>query len=55
MAQWVKNRTSIHEEVDSIPASLSGLRVWHCRKLWVVDVAQIPSCCGCGVGWQLQL
>ena len=38
-------------------ASLSGLRVWHCCGLQCrsQDVAQILSCCGSGVGWQLQL
>ena len=40
VAQQVKNPTSIHEDTGSIlgltqsPASLSGLRIWHCHKLW---------------------
>ena len=29
---WVKNPTSIHENV-SMMASLNGLRIWHCREL----------------------
>ena len=33
MAQRVKNPTSIHEDMGSTPASLSGLRIWHCREL----------------------
>ena len=36
--------------------SLSWLRIWHCCNLCqVADVAQMQSCHGCGVGWQLQL
>ena len=36
-------------------ASLSGLKIWHCRELWcmyVADVARIPRGCGCGVAWE---
>ena len=33
MIQQVKNPTSIHEDVGSIPASLSGLKVQRCSKL----------------------
>ena len=35
MAQWVKNPTlvSMRMQVRSL-ASLSGLRIWHCRDLW---------------------
>ena len=33
MVQWVKNQSSIYEDAGLIPASLSGLRMWHCRKL----------------------
>ena len=36
-------------------ASLSGLRIRRCRELWCRRQAQIPHCCGCGVGRQLQL
>jgi len=34
VAQWVKNPTSIHEDVGLILASLSGLRIRRCRELW---------------------
>ena len=60
VVQWVKNLTSIQEDVDSIP----GL------TLWDKDPAKAMSClighrcgsdpaagrcCGCGIGLQLQL
>ena len=35
----------------------SGLRIRRCRERWCRSQTQlrIPSCCDCGVGWQLQL
>ena len=38
-------------------ASFIGLRIRHCLELWCRQKMQLgsPSCCGCGVGQQLQL
>ena len=35
LAQQLTNRTSIHEDVGSIPslALLNELRIWHCHEL----------------------
>ena len=47
----VMNPASIHEDVSSIP----GLTQWVKDLTLPCAVAQIWCCCGCGVGWQLQL
>ena len=57
VTQQVKNPTIIHEDGVSIP----GLTQWVKDMAWlqaaakVTDAAQIQHCCGCGVGWKLQL
>ena len=43
MAQQVKNPTSIHEDMGSILASLTELRIWHCRKLQGRSQMQLGS------------
>ena len=53
MAQWVKNLTSIHEDVGLSLASLSGLKDLALPQVW--RTSQIWRCCGCGAGRQLQL
>ena len=42
VAHWVTNLTSIHEDVDSNPDLLSGLRIWRCRELWYRLAAAAP-------------
>ena len=52
MAQRLTNPASIHEDTGSIP----GIAHWCCPELWCKSQrAQIPRCCGYGVGWQLHL
>ena len=57
MAQQAKNPTSIHENVSSIPGPAQWIKnpVLPWAAVQVADAAQIPRCCVCGVGQQLQL
>ena len=57
VTQLVKNPTSIHEDVSSIPGLIQWVKdpALLSAVLQVTDKAWIPHCCGCGVGRQLQL
>ena len=57
LAQRAKNLISIHEDGGLIP----GLDQWVKDQAlsqaagYVTDVVPIQNCCGCGLGWQMQL
>ena len=57
MAQWLANLPRNHGVVGSVPALAQWVEdpalPW--AVVWVENVARIPSCCGSGIGWQLQL
>ena len=57
MAQWLTNLTGNHEVAGLTPGPAQWVKdpVLLCTVVEFADVVQIPHCCGCGVGWQLQL
>ena len=55
MAQQLRNPTGIHKDMGLISCLARLVKdpalLW--AVVWVADVAQIPHCCGCNVGWCL--
>ena len=57
MAQQVRNPNSSHEDAGLIPGLIQWVKDPKLLQaaVYVVDMAQILRCCGCGIGQQLQL
>ena len=57
MAQWLTNPTRNHEVVGSFPGLVQWVKdpALPLAVVWVADTAQIPHCCGSGIGWKLHL
>ena len=57
VAQWVKNSTSIYEDVGLIPGFAQWIKNLTLPQsvVQVADSIRNPCCCDCGIGRQLQL
>lgn len=55
MAQWIKNPTSIHDDVGLIPSLAQWVKDLTLLQAAVTDAAQIWCCCGISRQLQLQL
>ena len=51
VAQRLTNPTRNHEVSGSIPALLSGLRIWSYRELWCRSQTQLGSHTAVAVAW----
>ena len=55
MAHQVKNPINIHEDVGPSPSLAQWVKDPELPCVVVAHVTRIWHCCGCGVGWRLQL
>ena len=57
MAHWVRKPTRIYQAMGLIPGIAQWVKDLALPQAasYLADETQIPSCCGCGIGQQLQL